>query len=122
MSIVGDEITVWSDWDGGWWARGHRSGDGLASVDEALARAIGRALSLDEQDLARELARLYQSELNARVTLASGGWLGEIGNGGTRFPEATPSAVPLRVLLDWIPSAVCRAFPESSYAERFTSR
>ncbi len=111
---------VWSEWDAGWYTRnGVASATGLPSVAHALATALGRALDQDEERLARELAALYRSEINVRVSwTATGLWKGEVGD-EHGFDKTTPSLLPLRVLLDWLPAAACRAFPRSDYARSY---
>jgi hypothetical protein len=81
---------LWSDWDGGWWARGRGCGDAFVSAEEALARAVGRHLTDDEVALARILDQLYSSEINVRVTRTAAGWLGEIGNEWNGFAATAP--------------------------------
>ena len=120
MVVVEPVDALWSDWDAGWWARGRGCGDGLVSADEALACAVGRRLTDDEVGLARILDQLYSSEINVRVTRTAAGWLGEIGDERNGFTATSP-LVPVRVLLDWLTSAACRAFPGSEYARRFAS-
>jgi len=108
-----EAAALWSEWDAGWSARGRRSDKGLASADEALRCMFGRQhLADDEAALAVVLDQLYASEIDVHVVHAADRWACEVGH------EACP-AVPVRVLLDWLPSAACRAFPQSEYARRF---
>ncbi len=119
--VVEPSDAMWSDWDAGWWVRGRGCEDGLVSAEEALACAVGRRLTDDEAALARTLDQLYSSEINVRVTRTAAGWIGYVGDERNSF-AATNAAVPARVLLDWLTSAACRAFPGSEYARRFASR
>jgi hypothetical protein len=116
--VTGGSIA--SDWDAGWRADGRGSGEGLASAESALFCGLGRPLDADETALARTLDQLYASEVSARVTFGEEGWTAAVGDDWNGFVEAC-APVPLRVVLDWLPKAVCRAFPGSDYARRFVS-
>jgi hypothetical protein len=114
VAVTESAARVWSRWDAGWWASGVTSGERVREVATALRLALGREISSDELALATVLERIYESEIDVEVTFdptasPSQAWTWQIG--GTRSEP-----VPLRVLLDWLPSAIARSHPRSDRA------
>ena len=115
------ELVVWSMLEAGWFVAqdGTLTHECVDTATEALQLAAGdRDLSPEEKALGKLLDAFYASEFNARVGLKDG-WLGQIGDAHNGFKETSRRGLPLPALLDWLPAAACRAYPDSDYAKRF---
>jgi hypothetical protein len=118
------ELVIWSFLEAGWFVAqdGTMTEECIDTATQALQLAAGdRSLSPDEKALGKLLDAFYASELNSRVGQKDG-WIGQIGDVHNGFKETSERGLSLPALLDWLPSAACRAHPESDYAKRFRSK
>jgi hypothetical protein len=108
-----EAMSIGSEWDAGWRATPRDAS--FRDPGQALAHALGRGLRADELALAAVLGRLYDSEINARVTCHGATWTGELGDERNGW-DAQRSGLPLAALVDWLCTAACKAYPDSDFA------